>query len=281
MPILYLLLFLQAGLIVTGGAVRITGAGVGCPTWPECTDGSYVPVAGQAEGAFHAWIEFGNRLLTFALFFAAIAAVIYAFRKARRDLLWRAGLQVLGILGQGVLGGITVLTKLNPISVASHFILSIFLIAGAASMVERGRSPKVAIRPINQKINLISKLHLLLTFLVILVGTLVTGSGPHAGDYQAPRLNFDIRAITWLHADLVIALIGVTLALFVLSDLSPETSKRIKYFSIIVLAQGLLGYLQYLNGLPEIMVLAHLVGSTLVWISAWRIWLSITTADRK
>lgn len=281
MPILYLLLFLQAGLIVTGGAVRITGSGLGCPTWPECTDGSYVPVAGQAEGAFHAWIEFGNRLLTFALFFAAIAAVIYAFRKARRDLLWRAGLQVLGILGQGVLGGITVLTKLNPISVASHFILSIFLIAGAASMVERGRSPKVAIRPINQKINLISKLHLLLTFLVILVGTLVTGSGPHAGDYQAPRLNFDTRAITWLHADLVIALIGVTLALFVLSDLSPETSKRIKYFSIIVLAQGLLGYLQYLNGLPEIMVLAHLVGSTLVWISAWRIWLSITTADRK
>ncbi len=281
MPILYLLLFLQAGLIVTGGAVRITGSGLGCPTWPECTEGSYIPVAGQAEGAFHAWIEFGNRLLTFALFFAAIAAVIYALRKARRDLLWRAGLQVLGILGQGVLGGITVLTKLNPLSVASHFILSIFLIAGASSMVERGRSPKVSIRPINQKINLISKLHVLLTFLVIFVGTLVTGSGPHAGDYQAPRLNFDIRAITWLHADLVIALIGVTLALFVLSDLSPETSKRIKYFSIILLGQGLLGYLQYLNGLPEIMVLAHLVGSTLVWISAWRIWLSITTADRK
>lgn len=281
MPILYLLLILQAGLIVTGGAVRITGSGLGCPTWPECTANSYVPVAGQAEGTLHSWIEFGNRLLTFVLFIAAIAAIVYAFRKARKDLLWRAALQLLGILGQGILGGITVLTKLNPLSVASHFILSVFLIAGAASMVERGRTPLVSIRPTELKVRILSTLQVLLTFIVIVIGTLVTGSGPHAGDWQAPRLQLDHRAISWLHADAVIALLGVTLALFVLSEISPETKKRIKFFFVATLVQGLIGYIQYIQGLPELLVAAHLVGSTLVWITTWRIWLSITTAEGK
>jgi len=281
MPILYLLLVLQAGLIVTGGAVRITGSGLGCPTWPECTANSYVPIAGQAEGTLHSWIEFGNRLLTFVLFFAAVAAIIYAFKKSRKDLLWRAALQLLGILGQGVLGGITVLTKLNPLSVASHFILSIFLIAGAASMVELGRSPLVSIRPTEIKLRVLASSQVIIAFIVIAVGTLVTGSGPHAGDWQAPRLHLDHRAITWLHADAVIALLGLSLALFVLSDISPETKKRLKYFFAATLAQGLIGYIQYAQGLPELIVMAHLLGSTLVWISVWRVWLSITTAERK
>lgn len=280
MPILYLLLVLQAGLVVTGGAVRITGSGLGCPTWPECTGNSYLPIAGQAEGALHAWIEFGNRLLTFVLFFAAIAAIIYAFRKARKDLLWRAALQLLGILGQGVLGGITVLTKLNPLAVASHFILSIFLIAGAASMVERGRTPLVSFRPTEMKLRVLVTAQVAITFIVIVLGTLVTGSGPHAGDWQAPRLDIDSRAISWLHADAVIALFGVTLALFVLSDVSPITKKRIKYFFGATLIQGLLGYIQYVLGLPGLLVVAHLIGSTLVWIASWRIWLSVTTAER-
>ena len=280
MPILYLLLILQAGLVVTGGAVRITGSGLGCPTWPECTGNSYLPIAGQAEGALHAWIEFGNRLLTFVLFFAAVATIIYAFRKARKDLLWRAALQLLGILGQGVLGGITVLTKLNPLAVASHFILSIFLIAGAASMVERGRTPLVSIRPTEMKLRALVTAQVAITFVVIVLGTLVTGSGPHAGDWQAPRLDIDSRAISWLHADAVIALLGVTLALFVLSDLSPITKKRIKYLFVAILIQGLIGYVQYVLGLPELLVAAHLIGSTLVWIASWRIWLSVTTAER-
>jgi len=280
MPILYLLLILQAGLVITGGAVRITGSGLGCPTWPECTSGSYVPVVGQAEGAFHAWVEFGNRLLTFVLFFAAIATIIYAFRKARKDLLWRATLQLLGILGQGVLGGITVLTDLNPLAVASHFILSIFLIAGAASMVERARTPLVSIRPTEIKLRVLVTAQVALTFIVIVLGTLVTGSGPHAGDAQAPRLDIDSRAISWLHADAVIALLGVSLALCVLPNLSPLTKKRIKYFFGFTLAQALVGYIQYVQGLPELLVILHLLGSTLVWIATWRIWLSITTAVR-
>lgn len=280
MPILYLLLVLQAGLVVTGGAVRITGSGLGCPTWPECTGNSYLPIAGQAEGTLHSWIEFGNRLLTFVLFFATIATIIYAIRKARKDLLWRAALQLLGILGQGVLGGITVLTNLNPLAVASHFILSIFLIAGAASMVERGRTPLVSIRPTEFKLRVLVSAQVAITFVVIVLGTLVTGSGPHAGDWQAPRLKIDSRAISWLHADAVIALFGVSLALAVLSNLSPVTKKRINYFFVAALIQGLIGYVQYVLGLPELLVAAHLLGSTLVWITTWRIWLSITTAER-
>jgi len=280
MPLLYLLLVFQTGIVLTGAAVRITGSGLGCPTWPECTYGSYVPVAGQAEGAFHAWIEFGNRLLTFLLLFAAVAVVIYAIKKARRDLLWRALLQVLGIFGQGILGGITVLTDLNPLAVASHFILSIFLIAGAVSIVARGRSPLISIRPTEVKVKVLAHVQVLLTFVVIVIGTLVTGSGPHAGDLDAPRLKLDERAISWLHADAVIALLGVSLALLVLSEISPETKRRVKIFFAATLGQGLVGYAQYVLGLPELLVIVHVLGSTLVWIASWRIWLSITTAER-
>lgn len=281
MPLLYLLLVFQTGIVLTGATVRITGSGLGCPTWPECTYGSYTPVAGQAEGAFHAWIEFGNRLLTFLLLFAAVAVVIYAIRKARRDLICRALLQVLGILGQGVIGGITVLTDLNPLAVASHFILSIFLIAGAVSIVARGRSPLISIRPTETKVKILAYAQVLLTFVVIVIGTLVTGSGPHAGDLDAPRLKLDERAISWLHADAVIALLGVSLALLVLSEISPETKRRIKIFFAVTLAQGLIGYIQYVTGLPELLVIIHVLGSTLVWIASWRIWLSITTAERR
>jgi cytochrome c oxidase assembly protein subunit 15 len=253
---------------------------MGCPTWPECTTDSYTPVAGQVEGAFHAWIEFGNRLLTFLILFAAVAVVIYAIKKARRDLLWRALLQVLGILGQGVIGGITVLTDLNPLAVASHFILSIFLIAGAVSIVARGRSPLISVRPTETKVKVLAHAQVLLTFAVIVIGTLVTGSGPHAGDLDAPRLKLDERAITWLHADAVIALLGVSLALLVLSEISPETKRRVKIFFGITLLQGLIGYVQYVLGLPELLVVVHVLGSTLVWIASWRIWLSITTATK-
>jgi cytochrome c oxidase assembly protein subunit 15 len=280
MPFLYLLLVFQTGIVLTGATVRITGSGLGCPTWPECTYGSYTPVAGQAEGAFHAWIEFGNRLLTFLLLFAAVAVVIYAIRKSRRDLTRRALLQVLGIFGQGVIGGITVLTDLNPLAVASHFILSIFLIAGAVSIVARGRSPLISVRPTETKFKVLAYAQVLLTFVVIVIGTLVTGSGPHAGDLDAPRLKLDERAISWLHADAVIALLGVSLALLVLSEISPETKRRVKIFFAVTLMQGLIGYIQYVTGLPELLVIIHVLGSTLVWIASWRIWLSITTAER-
>jgi cytochrome c oxidase assembly protein subunit 15 len=270
------LLTLQAGLVLTGGAVRITGSGLGCPTWPECTPGSYTPVPHQAEGQLHAWIEFGNRLLTFALVAVALAVLINVLYRQRRDLRSLALGQVLGILGQGILGGITVLTDLHPLPVAGHLLLSIILIAGAASLYSRR---EYSVRPrtdLDKLTKRVSVLHIGLTFVVIILGTIVTGSGPHAGDEKAQRFGFDIRTVSWLHADTVIALFGLTAAYYILVRNDPQLLRRVQVFLVIALAQGAIGYIQYFTGIPEILVAAHLLGATLVWITAWRIRISVT-----
>lgn len=270
------LLTLQAGLVLTGGAVRITGSGLGCPTWPECTPGSYTPVPHQAEGQLHAWIEFGNRLLTFALVAIALAVLVNVLYRQRRDLRSLALGQVLGILGQGVLGGITVLTDLHPLPVAGHLILSIILIAGAASLYSRREFSARPRTDLDKLTKRVSVLHIGLTFVVIILGTIVTGSGPHAGDEKAQRFAFDIRVVAWLHADAVIALLGLTAAFFILVRSDKELVRRIAVFTAIALAQGAIGYIQYFTGIPEILVAAHLLGATLVWITAWRIRITVT-----
>jgi cytochrome c oxidase assembly protein subunit 15 len=268
------LVFLQIAIVVTGGAVRLTGSGLGCPTWPECTPGSYTPVPHQAEGQVHAWIEFGNRLLTFVLLLCALIALIIAIRVSKNAVLKSrvrslAALQVIGIFGQGILGGITVLTDLNPIPVAGHFLLSIFLIAGAISL----RYEIVGI--IRQKadgiVASLMPLLIWLTVLVLVAGTIVTGSGPHAGDENAKRFGFNPRIVSWLHADLVIALVVLTLVLWLITRVSQNKviHKYLSVFLIICLSQGLIGYVQYFTGLPELIVAAHLLGATLVWASAW------------
>ena len=270
------LLTLQAGLVLTGGAVRITGSGLGCPTWPECTPGSYTPVPHQAEGQLHAWIEFGNRLLTFALVAVSLAVLIHVLYKRRSDLRSLAIGQLLGILGQGVLGGITVLTDLHPLPVAGHLLLSIILIAGAASLYSRreySARPRTDLDKLTKRISL---LHIGLAFVVIILGTIVTGSGPHAGDEKAQRFGFDIRMVAWLHADAVIALLGLTAAFYILVRTDKELARRITIFTVIALAQGAIGYIQYFTGIPEILVAAHLLGATLVWIAAWRIRITVT-----
>lgn len=274
-PITGLLLFLQAALVLTGGAVRLTGSGMGCPTWPECVPGSYLPVEGQAEGALHAWIEFGNRLLTFALFFAAVATLIAVLRSGRRDLRFLAATQILGILGQGVLGGITVLTNLNPLSVASHLLLSIILIASATSLHSRRHHPQVRTSSPQVRISRISLAHIVVAFIAIALGTLVTGSGPHAGDVDAPRLDFDISAITRLHSSSVWTLLIITFIFYRSKDLRFETKKWLNIFILLAIAQGALGYIQYWLAVPELLVGFHLLGSVLVWIAAWRIRLSV------
>jgi cytochrome c oxidase assembly protein subunit 15 len=268
-PVARLLLALQALLVLTGGAVRVTGSGLGCPTWPECTTDSYFPVEGQAEGAFHAWIEFGNRLLTFALLFAAIAMIAVVLRTGRRDLRLLALGQIAGIFGQGILGGITVLTKLNPISVASHFILSIILIAAAQSLLTRTHSTRVA----NPERSHYLTGHTLLTFIVIVAGTLVTGAGPHAGDSETPRLNIAVELVAGIHGYLVLVLILLTLAGIYkrLSNFADNTQRLLAIFLGITLAQGVIGYAQYLLGVPEGLVILHLLGSSILWIAAWRV----------
>jgi cytochrome c oxidase assembly protein subunit 15 len=272
------LLFLQAALVVTGGAVRLTGSGLGCPTWPECTPGSYTPVPHQAEEALHVWIEFANRLLTFVLVIAAVVVLAAVLRTGRKDLRGLALGQFLGIFGQGVLGGITVLTDLHPLPVAGHLILSIILIAGATSLRARRFAPKVAETPASLT-KKIASVHVITSFVVIVLGTLVTGSGPHAGDEKAQRFGFDIQTVAWIHADVVIFLLGTTFAFFVATGTSVATKRRLKIFTVIALAQGAIGYIQYFTGIPEVLVAAHLLGATLVWIAAWRVWLSVTTRN--
>jgi cytochrome c oxidase assembly protein subunit 15 len=269
------LLFAQAAIVVTGGAVRLTGSGLGCPTWPECTPGSYTPKPYQVEEQVKVWIEFGNRLLTFVLVLAAITVLISVLAAGRKDLRGLALGQVLGILGQGILGGITVLTGLHPATVAAHFLLSIILIAGATSL----RAQRFASLEKQEAAPLVKKIataHLAVSFLVLFLGTLVTGSGPHAGDATAERFPFDLRTMAWLHADAVIALFGITFGLFVVHGVSAHTKKRLKIFVAIALSQGLIGYVQWYLDLPELMVGLHLVGSTLVWIASMRVWLSVT-----
>jgi cytochrome c oxidase assembly protein subunit 15 len=274
------LVVLQVGIIVTGGAVRLTGSGLGCPTWPQCVTGSISPVAHQAQGTLHSWIEFGNRLLTGLLFIAIIAAVIGAFRwgKGRGD--WKmirllALTQIAGIIAQIVLGGITVLTKLNPFSVSLHFLLSIALIPPTLSLRERiFAKARTTVLPTTR---LLIRVVTALTLIVITLGTVVTGSGPHAGDIQAKRYHIDPRLISWLHADAVIALIGLTVALWLVIKVSEplETrsfiGKKVLLFFALLLAQGVIGYIQYFTHLPEALVAAHILGVGLIWLAIWNI----------
>lgn len=278
--VIRVLLVFQTGIVLTGGVVRLTGSGLGCPTWPECTEGSYTPVEEQIEG-FKAWIEFGNRLLTFALVLACAFAILAVLIAKRKDLRLLALGQFAGIFGQAVLGGITVLTDLHPATVAAHFVLSIILIAGAQSLLTKAKTEYEWKKLQKNTLHLLSRSHVLLTFLVIVVGTIVTGSGPHAGDVASPRFDFDVRTVAWLHADLVIALLGITLA-YLISSTTPSTTKRLlKYFFLISLLQGCIGYIQYFLGLPELVVALHMLGSTLVWISAWKVWLSVSRQPKK
>lgn len=273
-PLTLALLVSQSALVITGGAVRLTGSGLGCPTWPECTPGSYFPVENQVEGALHSWIEFGNRLLTIVLVIFALATLIAVLRSGRKDLRILAAGQFLGIFGQGALGGITVLTNLNPLSVASHFLLSTILIAAATSLHSRRKGP--ALRTgISGRLSSYSKAHVVWATLVIVLGTVVTAAGPHAGDIDAPRLDIRIQDAAKLHSISVIILMLFTIAFYLHKDVSVLTKKRIQIFFGISLSQGLIGYIQYFLGVPELLVAIHLLGSTLVWITAWRIWLSV------
>ena len=279
-PLSRALLISQAAIVVTGGAVRLTGSGLGCPTWPECTPGSYFPVENQVEGVFHSWIEFGNRLLTFVLVLFALATVIAVVRSGRKDLRILAAGQFLGIFGQGVLGGITVLTNLNPLTVAAHFLLSIILIAGATSLYSRRKRASVKTQ-VSAGLNRYSKFHILWAALVIALGTIVTAVGPHAGDRDVPRLDLKIQEITRMHSISVYVLILFSVAYYRRKDISALTKRRLRIFFGISLAQGVLGYIQYFLGVPELLVGLHILGSTLVWIAAWQIWLSVQFKNKE
>ena len=282
------LLIFQCVIVITGGIVRITGSGLGCPTWPECAPGSYTPSPEQLEDPLHIWIEFGNRLLTFVLGIAALAALFYSLRfiPNLRIRLLALG-QALGIVGQAILGGITVLTGLHPTTVAAHLLLSIILISGALSLRQRvyGRIPRSF--ETQRLTRSLSKALVALGFVVIVMGTIVTGTGPHAGDDSSVRFDFDIRTVAWLHADLVIAFLGLSLATLIavrLGEREPARSVLLRKIYLLLgisLSQGGIGYLQYFTGVPELLVIAHLIGAVSVWLSLWNFYITGSVTSRK
>lgn len=261
-------LIAQSGIIVTGAIVRLTGSGLGCPTWPNCAPGSLVPVASQVEG-FHKYIEFGNRLLTFVVLLASVAVLLIAvFSKNKKIIIWST-LPLIGTLLQAVLGGITVLTGLNPFTVMFHFLLSIILVAISTIIYKFwsiSKPTKISSTLIKNYIKFFS----LIGFIVIVLGTITTGSGPHSGDEIAARFNIDTRIIAWIHADSVLLFIGLLIGLIILSRTNQELkslSKNLNTLFILCIVQGFIGYTQWFTNLPWVLVGFHVLGSVLIWIN--------------
>lgn len=280
-------LIAQTLIVVTGGLVRLTSSGLGCPTWPECVDGSITPTSSQTQ-TWHKYVEFGNRMLTFVLVVVAIATIvaIYSHNRARarngqtkrRAITYLSIGSMAGIFAQAILGGITVLTGLNPLTVAAHFLLSIGLISVAyllrykLSQPEDGPTTIVVHPYIRTALNV----HVGLALMVIALGTLVTGSGPHAGDSaHIKRLGFDPRVISWLHADMVLLFMGLTCGLVVAlyATGAPQVVRQAGVLVVIVgFSQGLVGYVQYFTGLPWAVVAFHMFGACVLWISTLALW---------
>jgi len=271
-------LVMNTVIVVTGGVVRLTASGLGCPRVPNCTDTSMVVTR---EMGVHGFIEFGNRMLTFVLAIAVAAAVVSAWRARRRDLLALSGALFLGIVAQAVLGAATVRTGLNPVTVMAHFLLSMGLIAIAAYAFDLARGPRtVTTVVVRREIKVGARLLVVLVGAVLFLGTVVTGTGPHSGDKNAShRLPFDLADVTHAHADLVFVLLGLTVGMIVALRATRAPAgvvTRADVLLAVVLAQGLVGFTQYLTDLPVALVGLHVLGAALVWIAALRLLLATT-----
>ncbi|MGW2724923.1 COX15/CtaA family protein [Streptomyces sp. NPDC001492] len=272
-------LVMSVVIVVTGGAVRLTGSGLGCPTWPKCTANSLAPTG---EMNFHSAIEFGNRMLTYVL----CAAIGWAIVAARSEKPYRRSLTRLGwaqfwlVMSNAVLGGVVVLVGLNPYTVAAHFLLASALIAVAVVMWQRTREGDGAPRPlVGKPVQQMVWFLVLATVLLIAVGTVVTGAGPHAGDSkEVERIPIDWETVAKLHAVLAWIVVTLTFALwFVLKavDAPRDPLARTRELFLVLLAQGVIGYVQYFTHLPEVLVGLHMFGSCLIWIWALRVLLAL------
>lgn len=258
-------------IVVTGALVRLTGSGLGCPNWPRCAGSSFV---NTPEYGIHGIIEFGNRTLTFVLA-AVVAACIIATtlqRPRRRALVLLSWGLFAGVVAQGVLGGITVLTHLNPWIVAAHFLVSMAIIAVAVTLHVRSMEPDGAVRAVGPaQVRWLGRAIVGVAAGVLVLGTMVTGSGPHGGDRLVARTGFDPATISQVHANAVMLLIGLTVAtLLVLRVTRAPRRAQVAagLLALAELAQGAIGYLQYFTGLPVAVVAVHVLGSCLVWLAA-------------
>jgi cytochrome c oxidase assembly protein subunit 15 len=268
-------------IVVTGGAVRLTGSGLGCPTWPQCGDGSFVT---RPEYAGHGWVEFGNRLITIAVGIVMIVLPLLALRLRRQDrrrdlVLLSFGLWA-GFVGQVVLGGLTVLFDLNPALVASHFLLSMLLLLNVVVLDRRARQGPGPVRPgVRAELLWLARLLVVAGAAVLVLGTVVTGTGPHSGDdAKAKRFGFDLQNVAQLHADGAMLLVGLCVAMVFavrVAGASAEARRAANGLALTVVAQAGVGFAQYFSGIPVGLVELHIAGATLMWIFALRVWLAM------
>ncbi|MEV7396276.1 COX15/CtaA family protein [Aeromicrobium sp. NPDC092404] len=260
-------------IVLTGGLVRLTGSGLGCPTWPQCTDTSFVPH--RALGV-HGVIEFGNRMLTYVLIAVVIVTFVAVWRWAgsTRELRRLALLIALGVPFQGVIGGITVLTDLNPWVVSLHLILSMLLVAASMLLVLRVRGLGRDVWPPYAKPVVISAYVVL--WVVVYLGTIVTGAGPHAGDAEAPRNGLDPHVMSHVHAASVYVLVVLTVAAYVLLRRTPA-ARVAMVFLAIELAQGTIGFVQYFTDLPIALVTIHLIGAAALIAGGTRLLVTVVS----
>jgi len=270
-------------LVVSGGAVRLTNSGLGCPTWPRCTDASLTPTK---QYAIHGIIEFSNRQLAILLTIIAAVTLLIALLQRRERLLAALGFAIIPL--QAVIGGITVRTDLNPWVVSLHFLTSMPVIAVTlvlwwrlSARLRAGRPGEIsAEQPPAKPIVLLSHALLLVTAATLVLGTIVTGSGPHAGDTDSSgkvhRTGLKVSSMSQLHADAVMVLVGLTVGLLfaVYAAHAGQRLRRAVWLLVAVeLAQGVIGYVQYFLHVPPLLVAAHMLGACLVWVAA--LWVAL------
>lgn len=287
----------NAGIIMTGAAVRLSASGLGCPDWPDCTSSSLVAARTSGDPMVHTYIEFTNRMLTFALMVVAVLVMITAWRfrpsgTRRPAIVWLAAAQPLGVVAQAVLGGIVVLTNLNPGAVSVHFLLSSTILALAVTLWSRcaeGDGP--ATRLVRADLRVFSVVLVPVVALMLTAGTVVTGTGPlagstfvpHAGGRPSyvPRYHLPLEGVTQLHADIgwMLGTLAAVLAVGLQLTGAPRRVRRLGWLVLgLVGLQGVIGYSQYFSGLPAGLVWVHVSGSVLIWIAALR--LMFATRDR-
>jgi cytochrome c oxidase assembly protein subunit 15 len=262
----------NVALVVTGGAVRLTGSGLGCPTWPRCNGASFTP---HGTIGPHQLIEFGNRTLTFVLVAIAVATFVAARQSGRRDLLRLSVVLGFAIPAQAVLGGVTVLTDLNPWVVSFHLLLSLAIVSVAVLFLHRLDHPPVP--PARGVLPALAWTTYAVTWLVLYAGTVVTGSGPHAGDASSPRNGLDPLQLSQLHADLVFLLIGLTVGMWFALRAAGRDTRPVAALAAVEVLQAGIGFVQYFAGLPVGVVMLHMLGAALVVATAT--WLLVSVLE--
>ncbi|RKS73301.1 cytochrome c oxidase assembly protein subunit 15 [Actinomadura pelletieri DSM 43383] len=267
----------NVAIVVSGGAVRVTKSGLGCPDWPRCSGDSLVPTHNPEHHVLNMSIEFGNRLVTFVVLGIGVLVFVAALRlrPRRRSLVWWALAQPMSVVAQAIIGGIVVLTKLHPAAVSLHFLVSpallVFCVGLWVRAGEGDAPPRALAGPWTRRL---AAALVVACAAVLVAGTVVTGTGPHAGDAESRRYGFDITDVARVHGLLAWATTALTvLTLIVLYRTSAPAAARRRggELAAIIVAQGAVGYVQYFLGVPEGLVLLHMFGAVLMWIAAFRL----------